>query len=897
MDEDRHHDIKQNLDDVRDYTSLYVLFCEGFYLPDEVKTIDQQRKLQILLRRINFCIEKSERILYNPVRFDNKKKSAVKEEKKITSRDTNMVKNRSHINLDNKPRDMVKTNSVSSFFMQMQQLDDKVSKNSSESSSESIVYKTTKLPMKTEKEDFLAEHDGAGSTDDGDQGVSDNLKPPNCPNNQHPVGVNVADETVGSKRKYNSGIDSTSVIDQHDIYQAYFLEIQCFIELEKILTSYRMQHCNDLLQKFIYFSIEDKKNKNVCLFDEIFFILCRCKCVISMWDSIHDPSIHKTSSTDFPFAYKHQVCCESKPIIEYSVKDLVCSIQTLSAKWNHLQYCIDIEKYVDLLMLRTAMLITYTNNGVMHNMPRYRKIVKSQGEGNPEKILCVANQDFIFDMSVYFYSYRKAFMKRRIFNMITLYDMDFLFNHEHSYRIISRIGVDTSKIGLGTKQQEIVYESSIYNQSNASSITCPMSNGNNLLVENDNDNVGKYFGRGNNDVNKSSVLVTAETDSTKNLGYIRDVYQSQVSFAINSMDQMRICYFVNDEVVKFLSNAELSFSILNWLQIRSITLHEYGEETMRLYRKICLNYCVMMGEDMMHKRKTMAGNQTIETVLKTQRGIKVFNKMQEGLNKDPHKILKPLKDVFTGIDNEMKEEKMQTLIKTRDSKLYIEYNKHLLLKNSTVGEKAKRKQQDFFERREERSRCQDHIPKSFEGENTVYQRTDMDIFQTLLTIKLIDAYFSNYFSSSFEEHFVIYEREIEDKYTSYTRSPMPMFVQTFNTFQIYYKGHMYDIGNFICSFYMWLRIVDQFHDRKVCGHDITIIYNDIFKSNKNYNEKCKRSLVEMFSMYKDTSEETQHKGREILENGNKLEQKEKEESNERGNESEITESEPINMHF
>ena len=65
MDEDKYNDIKKGLEDVEEYKSLYVLFCKGINIPDEIKTMSERREFQNILRKINYCIEQSERNLFH----------------------------------------------------------------------------------------------------------------------------------------------------------------------------------------------------------------------------------------------------------------------------------------------------------------------------------------------------------------------------------------------------------------------------------------------------------------------------------------------------------------------------------------------------------------------------------------------------------------------------------------------------------------------------------------------------------------------------------------------------------------------------------------------------------------------------------------------------------------
>ena len=687
------------------------------------------------------------------------------------------------------------------------------------------------------------------------------------------------------------------------------IEMHCIGSVERALAAYCMNHCKALMRKIVYNSSAERKNKSALLFDLIFFTLCRCRCALATWQSAREAfgsadaadapakrvTIADVRAQHYAFAVRHRLCCEVRPVVEYTCKDVVCAVRALSDKWTQLHYCDDIERYVDALALRVAMLIVRTSAVAEHDMRRFRVIVGGGGGGDGTKTRAVANYDFVADMGVYLYSFRKAIARRRVYNTATAYDLCAMFNDPSGSRARLLIDATRETIDRATVENidRVCYETSIYDplpignaaapaqdqpllqqRKRPAALTAGSTSYSGVGADSSDDDATDdedYVGDAAEDAAAAAVAEESAAGSAAAAAVPDDGGDAAaaalfakhaadlVDFEVRTARELAVCRFVNDELVKFYGTPRIPFHMLNWLQAQSLHLHDYGEETMRVYRKMCLSYSVKRGEALMHTRKAAKGTRsTIEMVLKDQRGVRSFNAMQESLNKDPHKIFPSLKDTFAGIVGCYEPEHIAAIAELRRADVDDEDGDDddddgvaprsgaaaaaaaaaAVGSDATPATKTPHHDVSF-----ERSETNGAVPTFFEGADTVYTRTQLDIFQTLLAIKIIDAYFVNYCKRSFVDYYVVYERSFDSGAISYTRSRLPVLVQTFNTFQVYYQRTMYDVGgNFLAAFYLWLRIVDRYHDCTIGGHLMRQVYAVIFGKRSTYTELCTTTL-------------------------------------------------------
>ena len=58
-------------------------------------------------------------------------------------------------------------------------------------------------------------------------------------------------------------------------------------------------------------------------------------------------------------------------------------------------------------------------------------------------------------------------------------------------------------------------------------------------------------------------------------------------------------------------------------------------------------------------------------------------------------------------------------------------------------------------------------------------------------------------------------------------------------------GNVYETENFMSSFYIWLRLIDKFHNREIEGKNISEMYNMIFVDSEFYEHSCRMSYSQI----------------------------------------------------
>jgi len=627
-------------------------------------------------------------------------------------------------------------------------------------------------------------------------------------NNVLPVATRSRDESetqlqpLVQKKQEQKKTVFAGVVSKNEMQVAMFLEIECTKDLFQVLDAYRMRNANELLKNQVYFCSVEKITKNIAPFDLLFLLICKCRYIVSLWDSLHVQKIYEKSAADFEFARDCRLVLTQKPILSYSANEVLCNVKMLSEKWRLLVYCEELEAFIDLLLLRIALLIIHVDNEKVHDIPKYRR------EISPNNY--TASQDFISNMAVYLYAFRKKFRIREMFVNCSVYHMHLLFNTEHSHLLLARIGYDTSKFSLTDAKTE-----------KRAALTALLAAGG-----------VNYEGAVDETMSAAS-----EKDGQKICTEIEQVYGSICPSLPKFGDEktLKITLFINDELFKIFTNHDISFHLMAWMQTRAVKLSQHGEDTIRMYRKMCLNYCVLLGEDIMCTRNISVQTKTIETVLKNQRGIKLFNKTQEKVGEDPKNILPDVFDLFKECTAGYSENSLKTILQSRSKNKYELFHDREELCNSPL-------QADYCAF----SHSKQHLPAELsEKETNLINRLHLDVFQELLIVLLVDNFFENFFALSYEAVYVIYERELEEKYDSYTRMGFPMLVQTFNGFNLLYNGIVYEVNNVIVCFYLWMRIVDQFHGSQTSGRDVRKMFYEIFGSEKYYREKCQISVSQM----------------------------------------------------
>lgn len=92
----------------------------------------------------------------------------------------------------------------------------------------------------------------------------------------------------------------------------------------------------------------------------------------------------------FPYVEKNLLIRSLKPILEFSMRELLDSVNQLAYCWNKLKYSDQLLDYVELLEFRTAMLIHESNTAAVFNVEPFRRQIPQTNS----PIQYAANEEF-----------------------------------------------------------------------------------------------------------------------------------------------------------------------------------------------------------------------------------------------------------------------------------------------------------------------------------------------------------------------------------------------------------------------------------------------------------------------------------------------------------------------
>ena len=67
-------------------------------------------------------------------------------------------------------------------------------------------------------------------------------------------------------------------------------------------------------------------------------------------------------------------------------------------------------------------------------------------------------------------------------------------------------------------------------------------------------------------------------------------------FKVKSLDHLKICFFINDELIKFYSIKDIAFKIYQWFQSKTASIEEYSESLMISVMKMFLTFDMYIGK-------------------------------------------------------------------------------------------------------------------------------------------------------------------------------------------------------------------------------------------------------------------------------------------------------------
>lgn len=197
---------------------------------------------------------------------------------------------------------------------------------------------------------------------------------------------------------------------------------------------------------------------------------------------------------------------------------------------------------------------------------------------------------------------------------------------------------------------------------------------------------------------------------------------------------------------------------------------------MQIFMKMSLTIDMYIGEDQLFSVSAKTTNKTIENVLRISRGLIVFNKMQENVQIKAISFLPQTDKIFSDIVNIYNEEDFGNIINLRHKKPG---------KMQTEPMSSKKDPIYVFDRQ---SKINNNLTEAMFKKETFFHKSFFHIKQCVFAIQILSAYFFNKFKLDFQQLFVIYYKEVHELYDSYTRKYYPIFIQTFNTFNIFYLG-------------------------------------------------------------------------------------------------------------
>lgn len=218
-------------------------------------------------------------------------------------------------------------------------------------------------------------------------------------------------DTSDQSSKKNSS-KNVNIVTNDELDSIIETEISCITDLEMLIDKYLVENFQDLRKKFIFYCPNENINKSILLFEQAFIIICKCKIIISIWKSMQlVTKIYEYTSFDFEFVNYFKLNYCKKKIQNYSMNELICTLNNLAENWKHLYFTKDIIIYLELLFTRCAFLCCFAYNNKIHDVLRFRRKI-SGGNNNKSKeknqimveekddgtFLYISNEDFIIEM-------------------------------------------------------------------------------------------------------------------------------------------------------------------------------------------------------------------------------------------------------------------------------------------------------------------------------------------------------------------------------------------------------------------------------------------------------------------------------------------------------------------
>jgi hypothetical protein len=645
---------------------------------------------------------------------------------------------------------------------------------------------------------------GDGGSDDDDQETKDDEFATNTKEQKN---------ISFKKRKQPSANNRDEDDDEEEemgVSDALKIELACFSVVCDLLWAYRLEQASTLISTKIFYvenkatpsttttvkgTGDEKSIRSLLLFDEVFIVESKCRAVVAAWRAAHRGHGEKKRAADFPFIRHWKLCASAKELGEYSAWDLVCAVRLLASQWTLLPPSLECEEYLAALRERAAVLMTRYFSAGVHDDPRYRRPVVTVGGGGETK-LYTANQSFIWHFSIAFHALEKRLRaSQSVGETFWPLMMDALFEPSSSKerrRVFDYTG-DTSGVGALVHEfggVEVDYDAPLEQQHHSVGSPPPSP------------------------------------------------ARKEASSIASTLDRARLVVWCAEEIFKFEHDQEISLRMLQWMHRRAEKLAAHGEETMRSYKKMTLAHSFPVGEDAQYTVRAPPGkNRGVEYVLRMRVGVRAFNNIVDSLNHDPNKILPTLTKTF---------EKVRPL-----SARVVEKYARACAKNSSSSfgsSSLKREGKDTNgDGDDEINVGFPHLPGWLARPDGVYRATRFDIIHELLELVLVDAYFRNTFSISWQEKFMYFERDLDAQYEALSHAHYPVFVQSFNSFSIFYGGCLIETNHFLLSFYLWMRILDVFHSTSACGRSLRPAYDHVFGAAAWYDEHCRPSLTKLFA--------------------------------------------------
>lgn len=143
-------------------------------------------------------------------------------------------------------------------------------------------------------------------------------------------------------------------------------------------------------------------------------LVCRIACA----ERAQREALSFVTAIDIAVCSERQLAAASGPILSYASADVVSAVQALAMAWPALSYSEELRRYVELLMTRCGMLLTYADDEAVHCIEAYRESVEAAPREAPDAVaLFRANQLFVRFMAATFYD-----MMQDIYVVARLFD-------------------------------------------------------------------------------------------------------------------------------------------------------------------------------------------------------------------------------------------------------------------------------------------------------------------------------------------------------------------------------------------------------------------------------------------------------------------------------------------